>query len=84
MRRRMGPGGRQEYLARPRVGLITAWPGDVPHRVLPYAGQEERIILACNVRFAPRPRELPADLPLDLAAIARRNGLSPTLLAPYI
>jgi hypothetical protein len=45
--------GDQEVLARPEVGLLTAWPAHVRHRVLPYRGTTERIIIAANVNFLP-------------------------------
>ncbi len=43
--------GDEEVLARPEVGLLTVWPAHVRHRVLPYGGTTERIIIAANVSF---------------------------------
>ena len=45
--------GEEEVLARPEVGLLTVWPVHVRHRVLPYRGTTERIIIAANVNFLP-------------------------------
>jgi hypothetical protein len=45
--------GEEEVLARPEVGLLTSWPTHVRHRVLPYRGTIERIIIAANVNFLP-------------------------------
>jgi hypothetical protein len=45
--------GDVEVLARPQVGLLTAWPAHIRHRVLPYRGTTERIIIAANVNFRP-------------------------------
>ena len=45
--------GDEEVLARPEVGLLTVWPAHVRHRVLPYRGTTERIIIAANVSFLP-------------------------------
>ena len=45
--------GEEEVLARPEVGLLTSWPAHVRHRVLPYRGTIERIIIAANVNFLP-------------------------------
>src|SRR5207249_3379334 len=45
--------GDEEVLARPQVGLLTAWPAHIRHRVLPYRGTTERIIIAANVNFRP-------------------------------
>jgi hypothetical protein len=46
--------GDKEVLARPQIGLLTVWPAHVRHRVLPYRGTTERIIIAANVNFWPR------------------------------
>lgn len=43
--------GDEVILARPQVGLLTAWPAHIRHRVLPYRGTTERIIIAANVNF---------------------------------
>jgi len=45
--------GDEEVLARPEVGLLTVWPAHIRHRVLPYRGMSERIIIAANVNFLP-------------------------------
>jgi len=45
--------GDEEVRARPEVGLLTVWPAHVRHRVLPYRGTIERIIIAANVTFLP-------------------------------
>jgi hypothetical protein len=45
--------GEEEVLTRPEVGLLTSWPAHVRHRVLPYRGTIERIIIAANVNFLP-------------------------------
>ena len=47
--------GDEEVRARPEVGLLTVWPAHVRHRVLPYRGTTERIIIAANVSFLPDP-----------------------------
>jgi hypothetical protein len=47
--------GDEEVLSRPEVGLLTVWPAHVQHRVLPYRGKTERIIVAANVSFLPDP-----------------------------
>jgi hypothetical protein len=46
-------GGDEEVLARPEVGLLTVWPAHVRHRVLPYRGTTERIIVGANVTLRP-------------------------------
>jgi hypothetical protein len=46
--------GDEEVFARPQVGLLTVWPGHIRHRVLPYRGTTDRIIIAANVNFRPR------------------------------
>jgi hypothetical protein len=46
--------GDEEVLARPQVGLLTVWPTHIRHRVLPYRGTTERIIIAANVNLQPR------------------------------
>lgn len=43
--------GDEEVIARPEVGLLTVWPAHVRHRVLPYRGTTDRIIIAANVSF---------------------------------
>jgi hypothetical protein len=58
--------GDEEVLFRPQVGLLTVWPTHIPHRVLPYRGTMERIIIAANVNFRPCPenvRLVPSALP---------------------
>jgi hypothetical protein len=47
--------GDEEVLAQPEVGLLTVWPAHIRHRVLPYRGTTERIIIAANVSFLPDP-----------------------------
>ena len=59
-------GGDEEVLARPEVGLLTVWPAHVRHRVLPYRGTTERIIIAANVNFLPYGDNVDAPKPADL------------------
>ena len=57
--------GEEEVLARPEVGLLTSWPTHVRHRVLPYRGTIERIIIAANVNFLPCRDDADAARPAD-------------------
>jgi hypothetical protein len=44
----------RELLLHPRPGRLTVFPAHVRHRVLPYYGVTERIIIGLNLTFAAR------------------------------
>ncbi|MGE0712720.1 MAG: hypothetical protein AB7N76_33570 [Planctomycetota bacterium] len=69
----------QEYLLRPRVGLLTAWPAHVERRALPSVGPaaraRERVVLGGDLDFAPAARRAE-----ETSDLADRAGLGPSLL----